>query len=74
MSLRARAIVLQNLVFASGVIVVLVILAITGSISLPAGVVGHEGSTILVVLNGLRLLRGRRRSSVETPLPGNEGR
>ena len=62
LSLRARRIVLQNLVFASGVILVLVTLAILGSISLPAGVVGHEGSTIVVVFNGLRLLRGRRKT------------
>ncbi|MGM0668140.1 MAG: HAD-IC family P-type ATPase [Gemmatimonadota bacterium] len=57
LSRRARRIVLQNLVFASGVILVLVTLALTGNITLPAGVIGHEGSTIVVVLNGLRLLR-----------------
>ncbi len=68
LSLRARRIVLQNLVFASGVLVTLVALALMGSISLPAGVVGHEGSTILVVLNGLRLLRGRRQPPMgQTP-------
>jgi len=61
LSLRARRIVLQNLVFASTVLLVLVVLALTGSINLPAGVVGHEGSTIVVVFNGLRLLRGRRK-------------
>ncbi len=60
LSLRTRRIVLQNLVFASGVILVLVSMALLGSISLPAGVIGHEGSTIVVVFNGLRLLRGRR--------------
>lgn len=63
LSLRARRIVLQNLVFASSVMVVLVVLALTGNISLPAGVVGHEGSTIVVIFNGLRLLRGRRMGS-----------
>jgi len=61
LSLRARRIVLQNLVFASSVMVVLVALALTGNISLPAGVVGHEGSTIIVIFNGLRLLRGKRK-------------
>jgi Cd2+/Zn2+-exporting ATPase len=60
LSLRARRIVLQNLVFASAVLLGLVALALTGLVSLPAGVVGHEGSTIVVVFNGLRLLRGRR--------------
>lgn len=57
LSRRARRIVLQNLVFASTVIVVLVVLALAGQVSLPAGVVGHEGSTIVVIFNGLRLLR-----------------
>jgi Cd2+/Zn2+-exporting ATPase len=61
LSLRARAVVKQNLVFSSAVILTLVVLALMGSISLPAGVVGHEGSTIVVVFNGLRLLRGQKR-------------
>jgi Cd2+/Zn2+-exporting ATPase len=69
LSLRARRIVLQNLVFASGVIVILVLLALTGNISLPAGVVGHEGSTIVVIFNGLRLLRGRRPTPYTPTLP-----
>ena len=56
-SRRARKIVIQNLVFASGVMVILVALALAGRIGLPAGVVGHEGSTIVVIFNGLRLLR-----------------
>jgi Cd2+/Zn2+-exporting ATPase len=46
-------------VFAVSVMVVLVILALSGRIGLTAGVVGHEGSTVVVVLNGLRLLRAR---------------
>jgi Cd2+/Zn2+-exporting ATPase len=54
---RSRRIVTQNLVFALGVIVVLVTCALTIGIPLPLGVVGHEGSTVLVCLNGLRLLR-----------------
>jgi Cd2+/Zn2+-exporting ATPase len=62
LSLRARRIVVQNLTFSSAVILTLVTLALLGSISLPAGVVGHEGSTIVVILNGLRLLRGRKGS------------
>jgi cation transport ATPase len=32
---------------------------VVGTLPLPLGVVGHEGSTIVVALNGLRLLRGR---------------
>jgi len=54
---RALAVVKQNLVVALTVIVTLVVLDLLGRINLPAGVVGHEGSTLLVTLNGLRLLR-----------------
>jgi len=53
---RARRVLLQNLIFASAVIVVLVISALGFALPLPLGVVGHEGSTVLVCLNGLRLL------------------
>jgi Cd2+/Zn2+-exporting ATPase len=60
LSLRARRIVRQNLAFASAVILVLLGLALTGQIGLTAGVIGHEGSTILVVFNGMRLLAGHR--------------
>ena len=76
LSLRARRIVVQNLVFSSGVILTLVILALMGAISLPAGVVGHEGSTIVVIFNGLRLLRGKKRMQARTveDLPESPGR
>jgi Cd2+/Zn2+-exporting ATPase len=53
---RAKRVLLQNLIFASAVIVVLIIAALGFSLPLPLGVVGHEGSTVLVCLNGLRLL------------------
>ena len=53
---RAKRVLYQNLVFASAVIVVLIISALGFSLPLPLGVVGHEGSTVLVCLNGLRLL------------------
>lgn len=59
LSHRTRTIVRQNLIFAVGVMVVLVIAALMGQISLTTGVIGHEGSTILVVFNGLRLLADR---------------
>lgn len=57
---RARRIVYQNLAFASLVIITLIISSIGGFILLPMGVVGHEGSTLIVVVNGLRLLVGGR--------------
>ncbi|HSG49929.1 MAG TPA: heavy metal translocating P-type ATPase [Longimicrobiales bacterium] len=58
LALRTRRIVRQNLIFAGGVLVTLVLLALMGAISLTTGVLGHEGSTVIVVLNGLRLLAG----------------
>jgi len=62
LSREAMRILKQNLAFATGVIIVLVILTFTAGLRLPLGVVGHEGSTLLVVLNGLRLLTFYRRS------------
>ena len=56
LSRKARRIVRQNLVFSVAVMVGLVVLALAGTIGLTAGVIGHEGSTIVVVFNGLRLL------------------
>lgn len=53
---RAKRVLTQNLVFAGGVIVVLVAGALGFGLPLPVGVIGHEGSTVLVCLNGLRLL------------------
>ena len=55
---RTARIVAQNLCFAIGVITVLSVFAAMGSIPLPLAVIGHEGSTVLVALNALRLLRG----------------
>ncbi|WP_043457721.1 heavy metal translocating P-type ATPase [Gordonia polyisoprenivorans] len=56
---RARRIVVANLVIAATVIAVLVTWDIVATLPLPLGVAGHEGSTILVALNGLRLLSRR---------------
>jgi Cd2+/Zn2+-exporting ATPase len=54
---QALRVVKQNLILALVMIVVLVTSDLLGWITLPWGVVGHEGSTLLVTLNGLRLLR-----------------
>ncbi|MFH1498991.1 MAG: heavy metal translocating P-type ATPase [Verrucomicrobiota bacterium] len=59
-SRRARRVVAQNLIFALSVIVVMVAMTLVGRVPLPVGVVMHEGSTVLVCLNGLRLLINRR--------------
>ncbi|WEV29379.1 heavy metal translocating P-type ATPase [Streptomyces sp. 71268] len=58
LSRRARRVVRQNLVIASVCIGTLVAWDLIGHLPLPLGVAGHEGSTVLVGLNGLRLLRG----------------
>ncbi|MBF6521065.1 heavy metal translocating P-type ATPase [Nocardia farcinica] len=58
LSQRARRVVVANLTIAASFIVVLVAWDLLGTLPLPLGVAGHEGSTILVALNGLRLLRG----------------
>ncbi|MBT9318026.1 heavy metal translocating P-type ATPase [Leptothoe spongobia] len=55
---RAQSIVKQNIVFALSFVIVLLILNFAGNITLPFGVLGHEGSTVLVTLSGLRLLIG----------------
>ena len=61
---KATRIVRQNVIFSVGVIIMLVMLTIVVPMfvqgfvmPLPLGVVGHEGSTLIVVANGLRLLR-----------------
>jgi heavy metal translocating P-type ATPase len=54
---RAHRVVKANLVIAATVIGVLALWDIVATLPLPLGVAGHEGSTILVALNGLRLLR-----------------
>lgn len=55
-SRRARRVVLQNLTFALAVILVMVVATLSVRVPMPLGVVAHEGSTVLVCLNGLRLL------------------
>ncbi|MCV7089698.1 heavy metal translocating P-type ATPase [Mycobacterium interjectum] len=59
LSRRARRVVVANLVIAATFIAVLVIWDLAGHLPLPLGVAGHEGSTIIVGLNGLRLLAPR---------------
>ncbi len=59
---KARRVIWQNLAFALAVIVGLVISALGFGLALPFGVVGHEGSTVIVCLNGLRLLAARGNS------------
>lgn len=55
---RAQSVVKQNIVFALSFVAILLIFNFAGNITLPLGVLGHEGSTVIVTLSGLRLLRG----------------
>ncbi|WP_032795471.1 HAD-IC family P-type ATPase, partial [Streptomyces sp. HCCB10043] len=57
LSRTARRLVVQNLAIAGAFITVLVAWDLIGMLPLPLGVAGHEGSTVIVGLNGLRLLR-----------------
>lgn len=54
---KAKQVVWQNIIFSMGVIVMLLFGVFLVDLPLTAGVIGHEGSTLLVVLNGLRLLK-----------------
>jgi cation-transporting P-type ATPase D len=56
---RARRVVIANLTIAATFIVVLVVWDLFWQLPLPLGVAGHEGSTVIVALNGLRLLTNR---------------
>jgi cation transport ATPase len=73
LSRRARQVMRENLVLAGAVVLALVTLDLVGTLPLPAAVGAHEGSTLLVALNGLRLLRtsawrpGRADPAVRTP-------
>jgi cation-transporting P-type ATPase D len=65
---RARRVVVANLVIAAIFISGLVAWDLFGRLPLPLGVAGHEGSTIIVALNGLRLLRSSAwRSAISCP-------
>lgn len=66
---RARRVVAANLTIAATFIAVLVAWDLLGHLPLPLGVAGHEGSTVLVGLNGLRLLRNSA-----WPTPGRSPR
>lgn len=62
LSQRARKVIRQNLVVSLGTVVVLVGFALFGAVPLTIGVLGHEGSTVVVVVNSLRLILGRWRN------------
>src|SRR5699024_8185494 len=57
LSNRMNKVVKQNIFFSLAVIGLLIVTNFFQILDLPLGVIGHEGSTILVILNGLRLLK-----------------
>ena len=56
LSQSLNKIIIQNLIFSVAVIIFLITMNMFGVLGLPLAVLFHEGSTILVILNGLRLL------------------
>ena len=71
---RASIIIRQNLAFALGAMLILVAGGLFFELPLPLAVIGHEGGTVLVVLNGLRLLsdpihRPKTRAALPSPAP-----
>lgn len=65
LSKRMNKIVKQNIVFSIAVIMLLICSNFLQILDLPFGVIGHEGSTILVILNGLRLLKSPKEKAFE---------
>ena len=59
LSRRSRTIIRQNLTVALGVVILMVTATIFGVVPLAVGVAAHEGSTVVVCLNSLRLLFGK---------------
>jgi Cd2+/Zn2+-exporting ATPase len=57
LSRRARRVILQNVLISMGTVVALTVAAGAGLVPMPIAVICHEGSTVVVVLNALRLLR-----------------
>ena len=57
LSRRARRIILQNISFALLVVIALVVGALSKKVNLATGVIGHEGSALLVIANSMRLLK-----------------
>lgn len=62
LSRRARSIIRQNLAISLGVVVCMALASIGGIVPLAVGVAAHEGSTVVVCINSLRLLFGRNKA------------
>jgi Cd2+/Zn2+-exporting ATPase len=67
LSRRARRIIQQNVVISLGTILIMVSAAFLGILPISIGVLAHEGSTVVVCLNSLRLLAGKREKPAALP-------
>ena len=72
LSQNARRVIGQNLIVSLGTVAVLVGFAVFGKIPLTVGVLGHEGSTVIVVLNSLRLLVMKAQCPLLETMPPEE--
>ena len=68
LSRKMNRIIKQNVVFSITVIMFLICSNFFQALDLPLGVIGHEGSTILVILNGLRLLKTAAKQPSKQPV------
>ena len=68
LSRRTERVIRQNLAVALGTVVLMVGASLFGAVPLALGVAAHEGSTVLVVLNSLRLLFGQRPPRAAVPV------
>lgn len=72
MSKQVDRIIKENMVISLSVILLLVLVNVLQLINLPLAVVAHEGSTILVILNGLRMLTFGEKFKTEGKAASNE--
>ena len=70
LSRRTHRIILQNVALSLGTVAVMAFLTVAQGLALPIGVLAHEGSTVLVCLNGLRLLARAKREKGNGGLGG----
>jgi Cd2+/Zn2+-exporting ATPase len=61
LSRRAKTVIRQNLTISLGVVICMAVASVVTTVPLAIGVAAHEGSTVVVCLNSLRLLFGRNR-------------
>ncbi len=64
LGVKSQRIIKQNMTLALSSVAFLMVANFLGDLTLPAGVLGHEGSTLLVTLNGLRMLRSDQNSPI----------